>query len=486
MQGNVTRLDDEIDLRGLIRSLLKYKWWIVGITIGAALVTFLAGRLGDTGKTYDAKALVVIGQPPLNVNVNSPAASNVNLSVLALPDSKGITDLATVDDMLYTIYQSGDLAQSRAHGFTFAKFKQELTASISGTTQLSLQVGDPDPKQAALVVNLWAQAVTDRLNALYGSSSAMVTALEKQTNDAQQKWDAAEQGLLDYLPQSNLDALMAQLTQEQIAYNSQLGRIRSIDLLLSDGGALNGRLGARQPGAALTTGDALSLLALQQRANETLLCNSQSMPDVGSSTDANATGTNQLFVCSPSGGSSGLQIQVSGADLLAGQATVADAQQDLKSFMDALASQQSELKNGLTQTEKQLAGIRAQSEVCTISCGSTNPAARPGRNGLQDIVQSVKQRAGRGGCLWPSSEDRGPGHAAHQRFVSSVSSECNRGRSTGIHTLRRCHIPRRVVAQLRSLIKLSPQGCKSSQHLGDLLSLLATIPICMKNLWQWC
>ncbi|MGZ6315891.1 MAG: hypothetical protein ACXWNQ_01400 [Anaerolineales bacterium] len=334
----------------------------MGITIGAALVTFLAGRLGDTGKTYDAKALVVIGQPPLNVNVNSPAASNVNLSVLALPDSKGITDLATVDDMLYTIYQSGDLAQSRAHGFTFAKFKQELTASISGTTQLSLQVGDPDPKQAALVVNLWAQAVTDRLNALYGSSSAMVTALEKQTNDAQQKWDAAEQGLLDYLPQSNLDALMAQLTQEQIAYNSQLGRIRSIDLLLSDGGALNGRLGARQPGAALTTGDALSLLALQQRANETLLCNSQSMPDVASSTDTNPTGTNQLFVCATSGGSSGLQVQVSGTDLLAGQATVADAQQNLKSFMDALASQQSELKNGLTQTEKQLAGIRAQSE----------------------------------------------------------------------------------------------------------------------------
>ena len=61
-------VDDEIDLRGFIRTLLRYKWWIVGVALGAAVVAYLAGQVGSA-KTYQAQALIVFGQPPLNVNL---------------------------------------------------------------------------------------------------------------------------------------------------------------------------------------------------------------------------------------------------------------------------------------------------------------------------------------------------------------------------------------------------------------------------------
>src|SRR5512141_2504411 len=166
MQGQNHELDDEIDVRGLIRSLWHYKWWVLGVTVGAAAVALLANQSG-LAKTYQAKALVVFGQPPLNVNVASPGSTTANVSAFALPDTKGITDLATVGDMLYSIYQSKDLADSRAHGLTFGKFKGELTAALSGTNQLWLQASDANQEQAALMANLWAQAVADRLNTLY-------------------------------------------------------------------------------------------------------------------------------------------------------------------------------------------------------------------------------------------------------------------------------------------------------------------------------
>ena len=92
------------------------------------------------------------------------------------------------------------------------------------------------------MANMWAEAVANRLNALYGSSSAMVTALEQQTKDAQKAWDAAEKALVDQLSSSNVDALTGQLTQAQIAYNIQLSRVHNIDLVLSDGRALTARL----------------------------------------------------------------------------------------------------------------------------------------------------------------------------------------------------------------------------------------------------
>ncbi len=327
MPEQSSTVGDELDLRGLIRTLLRYKWWIVGVTLGAAAVVFLASQLGG-GKSYQAKALIVFGQPPLNVNLEGSAPPS--LTAFSLPDYKGITDLVTADDLLYDVYKAPELQASRTRGLTFGKLKQELNVQVSGTSQLLLQVTAADPDQAILVANLSAQAIANRLNSLYGSSSAMVTALEQQTKDAQKAWDAAEKALVDQLSSSNVDALTGQLTQAQIAYNIQLSRVHNIDLVLSDGRALTARLSAQQPNAALAGSDALGLLTLQQQASAALVCNEQpAVSEAPTTTIANNAGITSdpipLLNCSPSNALSGLQVQLSGPNVLSGQSTVADA-----------------------------------------------------------------------------------------------------------------------------------------------------------------
>src|SRR5512146_1237104 len=106
MPGNTSLRDDEIDLRGLIRSLLRYKWWILGITLLVALAAYGYVKFFSGGKVYQAKALLVFGQPALNVdNPGMVTTGNSPVATTSLPDMKGITDLATVDDLLYSVYQ---------------------------------------------------------------------------------------------------------------------------------------------------------------------------------------------------------------------------------------------------------------------------------------------------------------------------------------------------------------------------------------------
>ncbi len=364
MQGNNSELNDEIDLRGLIHSLLKYKWWILGVALAVAIATFLVSEFG-AGKSYQAKALIVFGQPVFNLDTNPPGSTNAAVSLSSLPDSKGITDTAVVDDMLYSIYQSPELAQRRKEGLSFGEFKQKLSASLSGTNQLLLQVTDPNAARASAIANLWADAMANRLNALYGSSNSQITALENQTADAQKAWEAAEQALVDHLSQSKVDAVTAQLTQQQIAYNSQLGQIHNIDLLLSNARSLDGRLSAQQPTAALTMGDSLGLLTLQQQAMTVLLCNMQAAPvDQTATTSGDSStinGTPPSFNCTASNALNGIQIQVSGSNSSA-EGTVADAQQQLKAFEDSLTKQQTDLKGGMAQMDQQLSDLHKQWE----------------------------------------------------------------------------------------------------------------------------
>ncbi len=366
MQEKRSGPDDEIDVRALVRSLLRAKWWVIGVTVGAALLAYVMSARSNV-KTYQAQAMIVFGQSPLNLNVLSTNPSTVNLNPAALPDSKGITDLATLDEIFNTVYQAPALAASGSEDLSFAQIKQESSATLSGTNQLILRVTDRDPARAVLLTNLWAQTLANRINALYGSSNPQITSLEQQVKVSQQAWDAAEKALVDYLPQSHVDSLSVQLAQTQATYMSQLAKMQSIDLILSDGRALSARLAAQQATAPIRAGDALNILELQQRASQVLVC---TVPDALAADQSTQTGNptgnqagnqtvNQTATCSAA---DPMQIQLSGTDAFAGLGTVADVQQDLKLLTDSLQAQQGELKTSLDQMDTQLTSLRSQLE----------------------------------------------------------------------------------------------------------------------------
>ncbi len=60
--------EDEIDLREIIRSLLQYKWWIIGVTILLAVVAFAFSKLFIPSE-YQATAYVMITKPSLTYAV---------------------------------------------------------------------------------------------------------------------------------------------------------------------------------------------------------------------------------------------------------------------------------------------------------------------------------------------------------------------------------------------------------------------------------
>ncbi len=389
MQARNLDLEAEIDLRDLIRPLLRHKWWIIGVTVGMAVIAFLISEF-MIQKQYVAVSSVVFTTPAFNAVLDPRIVQTTQLP----PDYRAMSDVVMADDLLGKVYQSEEMSAERKKGITFGKFKQKFAVTLSGTSQLLLQVTDSDPQLAAQAANLWAQNATARLNRLYGSSDATLTALGQQVDSARQEWASSEKALLDYLPQSQTDSLNAQLSQAQISYNAQLGRIHSLDLLLSDGHALDARWSAQAPDLPLGAGDGISLLTLQQRANEVLLCNQQAAASVSAYPDA-ATGSSatssQALDCIASNGLNGLQLQLSGSDLAAGVATVGNARQALKAFLDGLQSQQSDLQNGLGTLEEQLTGLRAKLEFSTVPGGTAYPGPRSGGEHLSCAGQPVCQ-----------------------------------------------------------------------------------------------
>jgi succinoglycan biosynthesis transport protein ExoP len=316
--------DDEFDLRELIRPLLKKKWWILGVAVVTALLTFLASQY-LMGKNYQSTASVVFTQPFLNASLSQAIQVEPQL-----PDPKTVSDLALADDMLHSIYKTPQLSSQRDQGMTFDKFKKSLDASLSGESRVLLSVTSTDPQLAAQIANDWASAFTLRLNTLYGTSQSTIAALDQQVETAKGEWQQAEQALLNFLPTSQVEALSAQLDQEQTAYNAQLEKIHTIDQILSDAGALDARLSDQAPSSTLSSGDALSLIALQQQAT--------------------------------SGDLSGLQVQLSDQGLLTGHSTVVEARAALLQFTKALQAQQIELKAGLVEMETALTQLNTQLE----------------------------------------------------------------------------------------------------------------------------
>ena len=91
-------MDQDIDLREYIAVLLKYKFWIAGLAIGAALVALVVSLF--LPPTYQATALVAITKPKYEMQFDSRFAL---VGGNALPPYKAYPLLATSDELLDTL-----------------------------------------------------------------------------------------------------------------------------------------------------------------------------------------------------------------------------------------------------------------------------------------------------------------------------------------------------------------------------------------------
>jgi len=251
--------DDVIDLRELVKTLLKYKWFIIAAVIVTAGSAFLISKF-LVPKQYEATSYVIVTEPSLVADLESSIQVEPNV-----PDIEAITDLIQADSILREVYEIKEVEQILEDGLQFTSFKSKFQARLVGSSQLRLQVINHDPECAALIANIWADVVVDHLTSLYGTTQGAYAQLNEQLQTAQQAWGDKQQQLVAALADSQVEALESQLIQGQNVLMKIHQKIENNKLLLADLNMFGELLSTRPGDETLRFEDLITILALRQR-----------------------------------------------------------------------------------------------------------------------------------------------------------------------------------------------------------------------------
>lgn len=328
--------EDEIDLRRVARSLLRYKWLILALPLLLAAATWLYIQY-YIPRPYQATAVLVITKPALVASFDPRLTTTIQA-----PDAQTLTYLATTEEVIErippTIIANPAMQALPQDGFTPAGLRSRMSVSLVSAGQIRLTFTDSDPQRAASIVNVWAELVTARLNDFYGASETSLKQVEGQIRVARQQWAEREAELLAILPQNGFDALEVRLEQARDQLKVYLNRQRDIELIAADATSLEKRLADQDQAAPLRLEDKLSLITLHQRL--------------------------------ASGVESDFQIQMTNLEALAGDGTVgndtvAEARLNLQAFIRSLQAQSEELQAALERVNAEVARLATDKEAAS-------------------------------------------------------------------------------------------------------------------------
>jgi len=314
---NLDYYEDVIDIRKLVKTVLNYKWIIIGVTMIAALASFLISAYVLSPK-YEANAYVTITE----LIISAELESSIQVSP-ALPETGALAELAEADSIIDQVAVFLNLADYLEEN------KPDMEAFLQGKSQLHLQVTATNPEIAAQIANGWAQVLVLHLNDLYGTGSSTVVVLESEVQKARDNWNFAQEGLEAYLPQSQVEILEVQLAEGKNSLTRYLNQIELNRILISDGEVLKSQFAVMDKDLKLSTGSALSVIALQQRA---------------------------------AGGISGTQFQFQADEILGQGYLVEDGKSDLERLIGALKTQNEEFTAELTIIEESIGELSAALE----------------------------------------------------------------------------------------------------------------------------
>ena len=322
-QPQPTYYEDTLDLRAMVKTLLRWVWLIILAGLLAAVTAFLTSKF-VLSPQYESTALVAITEPSLIAELEPSIQVEMQM-----PDTQALADLAQSEDLLLKVYQSPGVSELLEPDSTFGGFRNRAEATLVGSNQLRLTVTDSNPQRAARVANVWADCTADRLNDLYGATEENYEQLKQQAETARQNWDTAQAALKQVLPKSQVDVLQTQLGQAKTNLSTYLAQLDRNELLIEDVRSLDVRLEALNQNAVIPAGEALSLMALQQRA---------------------------------SGALEGTQIQLPGPDVLGEGYTVRQARASLDELVQSLQAQNEDFEALLPTLETRIKGLNVQLE----------------------------------------------------------------------------------------------------------------------------
>jgi uncharacterized protein involved in exopolysaccharide biosynthesis len=206
-----------------------------------------------------------------------------------------------------------------------------------------------------------------RLSELYGSTETNYGQLQKQVAIAKGNWGAAQTALEAHLPDNHAKMLAIQLSQAQSSLRLYLDKLDQNDLLIRDAQTLQQQLEGLSATETLSSGEALSLITLQQRAvNATQgssLDGSLSQDSYRPDSDSQNLQLDSSVIVDARSIGSQVQYMITMEQILGTNDIVAQGRDRLDRLIQALQAQGDALDDKLEQQEKRINTLAAQLEA---------------------------------------------------------------------------------------------------------------------------
>jgi capsular polysaccharide biosynthesis protein len=204
-------MEEEIDLRQYIEVLFKYKFWIAGLAVLAALVAFAMGS--RRAVVYQAEASLAILRDRAEVILEP------NYRTLSEDELSPRTDIGTLRATFATLAGSPSVAvavlEQMGERLTVSakELQEQVSASVNGNLIVIL-ASDRDPQLAADIANTWAQQAGIYINSIYGQPTQPME-LHLQFQDTQGRHQTALGELEAFLAQNQIPDLEREIQYRQ-------------------------------------------------------------------------------------------------------------------------------------------------------------------------------------------------------------------------------------------------------------------------------
>ncbi len=254
--------DDEIDLREYF-DVLRRRWlMVIGIPVVAVVVAALLSFF-VLPPVYEATAGVVILKARTDVQFTSKIRTELSEDVKSrrealqtLATSRAVA--AQVIERLGDKLPEGQRRVDVLLGSVSSKLNGDL---------LTIQVKNEDPQLAATLANTWAATYVMYVNPLFSDVAQTPETLASQVKDAGTNYQAAEQALVQFLADNQIQRLQREVDDLQKRIDKQYADLRTLDNLIDDVESLQAQLAQGVASTMPTSlGNSLAAVFLRARA----------------------------------------------------------------------------------------------------------------------------------------------------------------------------------------------------------------------------
>lgn len=351
MTVNTQYFEEEIDLRKWINVLIRRKWWILGISVLAAALSF--GVASFLTKGYEATSIAAVAQVynQLRFDPRIETVSDARLNF------QSFATLALSDSIIDELYNSLD---DLPHEFeTPLELHDALETSVV-TDLIQLTVKTPDPELSVQIANRWVNIFVVSANRIYGATDGdQLPFFEAQFVDAKNNLDSAHNALIEFQSR-NLERILVSRQQSlEVSLSNLYTRQQEIGMLQRDIQTLIDQLGQQPATQTASQSVELSVLLLQTRAFS-----------VRQTTYS-------------------LQFQISGASETT--STLGDLIRQLNGLLEAMQGQLADLELEINQLEPLITETQRQLEEATSEKDSLNSQLRLAQETYQVVGRKVDE-----------------------------------------------------------------------------------------------